>query len=213
MVLKTRKSPSRMLDCWYSCPQHSSRGKAVIHHPLSNVDQNARWWLIHRGNLRICPDAGGGRRRILLAAQWSPFKHSCRARYRCVGRLQYTNRCRCLLVAFLYRCFGAGKMNENGKHPLELCSLLDLSVASTFFEGSMRSKVTWMCTCSWRWHQLDQCFSTGRMVHPRMNEIFARVNEKTGVNEGWVNFLLLSFCILWFLFFSPNTYQQSLINW
>jgi len=31
------------------------------------------------------------------------------------------------------------------------------------------------------------------MVHPRLNQIFARMNERTGLNEDWMKFLLLSF--------------------
>jgi len=40
--------------------------------------------------------------------------------------------------------FGVGKINENGQRLLELCSLFNLSVASSFFKGSLRSKLTWM---------------------------------------------------------------------
>jgi len=40
--------------------------------------------------------------------------------------------------------FGVGKINENGQRLLELCSFFNLSVASSFFKGSLRSKVTWM---------------------------------------------------------------------
>jgi len=50
--------------------------------------------------------------------------------------------------------FGAGKINENGQGLLELCSLFNLFVASSFFKGLLRSKVTWIHPRS-RWHQLD----------------------------------------------------------
>jgi len=46
------------------------------------------------------------------------------------------------------------------------------------------------------------------MVHPGVIEFFARVSERTGVNEGWIYFLLLSFLHLLVLVF-PNTYQQK----
>ena len=49
---------------------------------------------------------------------------------------------------------------------------------------------------------LQQCFLTGWMVHSRVNEISARVNERRWVNEGWMSFLLLRFFILLFLFLS-----------
>jgi len=60
--------------------------------------------------------------------------------------------------------FGVGKINENGQRLLELCSLLNLSVASSFFEGSLRSKVTWMHACSRRWHQLDHVITRRRQL-------------------------------------------------
>jgi len=40
-----------------------------------------------------------------------------------------------------------------------------------------------------------QRFLTGWMVHPRVNEIFAKVNTRRGMNEGWMKFLFLIFCI------------------
>jgi len=43
-----------------------------------------------------------------------------------------------------YKTLGVGKINENGQHLLELCSLFNLSIARSFFEGLLRSKVTWM---------------------------------------------------------------------
>ena len=63
---------------------------------------------------------------------------------------------------------------------------------------------------------LGQCFLTGWMVHPRVNEIFARVNETRGVNKGWMKFLFLILCVLWkhvLVLFLFKTYQQSWIKW
>ena len=51
--------------------------------------------------------------------------------------------------------FGVGKINKNRECLLQLCSLFNLSVASSFFKSSLRSKVTWMHPRSRRWHQLD----------------------------------------------------------
>ena len=60
--------------------------------------------------------------------------------------------------------FGVGKINENGQRLLELCSLFNLSVASSFFKGSLRSKVTWMHPRSRRWHQLDHAIIRRRQL-------------------------------------------------
>ena len=57
-----------------------------------------------------------------------------------------------------------GKINENGQRLLELCSLFNLSVASSFFKGSLRSKVTWMHPHSRRWHQLDHVIIRRRQL-------------------------------------------------
>jgi len=51
----------------------------------------------------------------------------------------------------------------------------------------------------------DQCFLTGWMVHPRVNEIFARVNERKGVNEISVaNFLYPKIPCICLVFFTQN---------
>ena len=55
-------------------------------------------------------------------------------------------------------------------------------------------------------HCPDQCFLTGRMVQPRAKENFARVNERSGVNEGWMKFLLLIFRVLWWHAFVLSIY-------
>jgi len=59
---------------------------------------------------------------------------------------------------------GVGKINGNGQRLLELCSLFNLSVASSFFEGSLWSKVTWMHPRSRRWHQLDHVIIRRRQL-------------------------------------------------
>ena len=60
--------------------------------------------------------------------------------------------------------FGVGKINENGQSLLELCSLFNLSVASSFFKGPLRSKVTWMHPRSRRWHHLDHVIIRRRQL-------------------------------------------------
>jgi len=50
---------------------------------------------------------------------------------------------------------GVGVMNDNGQRFLELCTLHQLCLPGTFFQGSTRSKVTWCHPRSKRWHQLD----------------------------------------------------------
>ena len=60
--------------------------------------------------------------------------------------------------------FGVGKINENGQRLLELCSLFNLSVASSFFKGSLRSNVMWMHPRSRRWHQLDHVIIRRRQL-------------------------------------------------
>lgn len=51
--------------------------------------------------------------------------------------------------------YGVGCMNENGQRLLELCSEFSLRISSSYFQGSMRSKVTWQHPRSKLWHQLD----------------------------------------------------------
>ena len=60
--------------------------------------------------------------------------------------------------------FGVDKINENGQRLLELCSLFNISVASSIFKGSLRSKVTWMQPRSRRWIQLDHVIIRRRQL-------------------------------------------------
>jgi len=57
----------------------------------------------------------------------------------------------------------------------------------------------WRCSCKsdlTEQESLEQCFLTGWMLHPRVNESFATVNKIRGMNEGCMKFLFLIFCIL-----------------
>ena len=48
-----------------------------------------------------------------------------------------------------------GSMNENGQRLLEFCANHKMCIPSTFFKGTVKSKVTWMHPRSKHWHQLD----------------------------------------------------------
>ncbi|CAM4709419.1 unnamed protein product [Leuciscus chuanchicus] len=50
---------------------------------------------------------------------------------------------------------GVGSLNDNGQRLLELCATHKLCIPSSFFEGSIWSKMTWQHPRSKRWHQLD----------------------------------------------------------
>jgi len=60
---------------------------------------------------------------------------------------------------------GLGKVNENGKRLLELCTNYNLVLTNTFFACSLNSKVTWMHPRSRRWHQLDHIVVRRRQLN------------------------------------------------
>ena len=51
--------------------------------------------------------------------------------------------------------FGAGKMNENDQHLLELCCHHGLCVSNTFYNTKPQHRVSWRHQRSKHWHQLD----------------------------------------------------------
>jgi len=49
---------------------------------------------------------------------------------------------------------------------------------------------------SYRGSELDQWFLIGWIINPWVTEFCSSVNERKGVNEGWMKIIFLIFCVL-----------------